>query len=99
MNDGLTSLHVSSQSGHLDVVRELLARGANVNAAANTGLTPLFQASFCGRVEVVRALLAAGADKRRMHNNGTTVASLAGNYATAPLGSRAAILALLAAAP
>ena len=80
-------------------MRELLARGSNVNAAANNGSTPLIQASFFGRVEVVRALLAAGADKRRMTNNGATAALLAGACPNAPPGSRAAILALLAAAP
>ena len=66
-------------------------------AASNSGTTPLNLASWRGRVEVVRALLSAGADKRLMLNNGATATSLAGTYADAPPGSRAAILALLAA--
>ena len=98
-NDGDTSLYVAGEFGHLDVVRELLYRGANVNASANTGATPLIQASWLGNVEVVRALLIAGADKRLMKHNGATAASLAGTDDDAPPGSRAAILALLAAAP
>jgi hypothetical protein len=97
-NNGATSLF-ASQFGRLDIVRELLARGANVNAATNDGSTPLIRASLRGEVEVVRVLLAAGADKRFMENNGATATSLAGTRATAPRGSRAAILALLAAAP
>ena len=96
---GVTSLYVASQEGHLDVVRELLARGTNVNAATNIGATPLIQARWLGHIEIVSALIAAGADKRLMQNNGATATSCAGTRATAPQGSRAAILSLLAAAP
>jgi hypothetical protein len=94
---GATSLLIASQEGYLDVVRELLARGANVNASADDRSTPLIQASWSGHVEVVRALLAAGADKRLVMNDGATATSLAGTDLNAPLGSRTAILALLAA--
>jgi hypothetical protein len=96
-NHGATSLIIASQEGYLDVVRELLARGANINASANDRSTPLIQASWSGHVEVVRALLAAGADKRLVMNSGATATSLAGTDLNAPLGSRTAILALLAA--
>ena len=96
---GWTSLLMASQESHLDVMRELLARGANANAAANSGTTPLIQASWCGHVEVVRVLLAAGAGKHHATNKGATATSVAGNNTTAPPGSRAAILVLLAAAP
>ena len=97
---GATSLIIASQNGQLDVVRELLARGAEVNAATTIhGLTSLIQASWRGHVEVVRALLAAGADKHHVQNNGLTATLRAGNEASAQTGSRAAILALLAAAP
>ena len=89
---GWTSLLVASYRGHLDIVRELLARGANVNVTIG-GRTPLMQASYYGQVEVVRALLAAGADKRQVANNGNTA------YSVASPAFRAAILALLAAAP
>jgi hypothetical protein len=96
---GATSLYFASQEGHLDIVRELLARGANVIAATNGGSTPLFRASWRGHVKVVRALLAAGADKHHDDGYGCTAASCAGTYFNAPPGSRAAIQALLAAAP
>ena len=96
MVDGATSLFVTSQNGHLEVVRELLACGAIANVSANSGATPLTQASWRGHVEVVRALLAADADKRHVANNGATATSLAGTATTAPPGSRAAVLALLA---
>ena len=97
--DGATSLIIASNKGHLDVVRELLARGANANAAFNTGATPLIQASWQGHVDVVRVLLAAGADKRHVTNNGATATSVAGAAAGVKLTAKAAVLALLAATP
>jgi ankyrin repeat protein len=60
------------------------------------GVTPLIMASSHGHVEVVRALLAAGANKQHVDNSGDTAVSVAGDGAP---DSRAAILALLAAAP
>ena len=42
-------------------MRELLQRGAVVDAAENDGATPLFIASEKGHLEVVRELLARGA--------------------------------------
>ena len=98
-SSGGTPLWEASYSGHLAIVRKLLAYGANVNSATICGSTPLIMSSWRGHVAVVRTLLAAGADKRHLQNNGATAASVAGTYASAPPGSRAAILALLAAAP
>ena len=98
-NLGRTPLWWASYRGYLDVLRELLARGANVNAVCNDGHTPLMWSSYFGYVDVVRTLLASGADKHRVANNGVTATSLAGGDDDAPLGSRVAILALLAAAP
>ena len=78
-------------------VLELLSHGANVNAVFSYGYTPLILSSFKGHVEVVRALLAAGADKHHVSCDGLTATSEAGTVGNP--GSRAAILALLAAAP
>ena len=95
-NGGRTPLWWASNRGHLDIVRELLARGANVKAVSSSGWTPLMWSSYYGHVEVVRSLLAAGADKRHVANNCDTAALVAGSYKP---DTRAAILALLAAAP
>jgi hypothetical protein len=94
---GWTPLFLASIKSTTDVVRELLAHGADPNTVTIYGKTPLIESSRSGWVEIVRALLAAGADKRHVANNGETAASVAGTgYCAA---SRAAILALLAAAP
>ncbi len=92
-----TPLIHASYLGQLDVVRELLSRGANVNAADCNGYTALLESSSCGHVEVVRALLAEGADKHHVSRDGVTATSIAGDGGMP--GSRAAIFALLAAAP
>ena len=93
-------LYSASLLGHLDVVRELLARGADVEAMSEDGWTPLLAASFGGRVEVVRALLDAGANKWHVSNDGSATAHGVAcyHYGASPR-SRRAILALLAAAP
>jgi hypothetical protein len=98
-----TPLVDASHYGHHEVVRELLSLGANVNAVDCNVYTALIWSSFNGYVEVVRALLAAGADKHYVSNNSTTAASDASTFqyarALRRAESRAAILALLAAAP
>ena len=58
--------------GHMDVVRALLAAGADVNARNNYGDTPLHEASCHGHMDVVRALLAAGADLGARNDDGYT---------------------------
>jgi ankyrin repeat protein len=78
-------------------VRELLSHGANANAVSSYGYTALIFSSFNGHVEVVRVLLAAGASKHIVAAIGGTATSIAQYGPT--MGSRAAILALLAAAP
>jgi hypothetical protein len=90
-----TPLVHASYYGHHEVVRELLSHGANVNAVSSYGYTPLIWSSFKGHVEVVRVLLAAGADKHYVNVNGDTTAAAVARDGLP--GSRAAILALLAA--
>src|SRR5437762_12892777 len=60
---GSTARHVAAQRGHLDVVKQLLADGADPNAReAGDNTYPLHWAAARGDVEVVRALLDGGAD-------------------------------------
>jgi ankyrin repeat protein len=59
---GQTALMWAAAEGHADVVRELLAAGADFQTRLPSGFTPLLFAVRDGRIEVVRVLLTAGAD-------------------------------------
>ena len=61
-DDGCTALYVASCRGHVDIVKGLVAAGANKNKAHTNGATPLFIAAEKGHIEVVNALIAAQAD-------------------------------------
>jgi ankyrin repeat protein len=78
---GRTPLHDASQSGALDLVRNLLAKGAKPNVqtapaapvpfrALAGGQTPLLLAA---RVEVMRALIQAGADTNLKAQDGASL--------------------------
>ena len=61
-SNGWTSLLWACKHGHLGVVRELLAWGVDVNAAASgKGWTALMYACQEGHLEIVRELLGRGA--------------------------------------
>ena len=53
-------LHGASANGHVEVVKLLLDKEANVNAADEGGWTPLHGASQNGHVWVVKLLLGVG---------------------------------------
>ena len=59
---GKTSLHEAAYAGHVDVVRLLIERGADVEAKDATGETPLHCAVAQGREACVAELLRSGAD-------------------------------------
>lgn len=44
--NGLNALHLASKDGHVEIVRELLKRGAIVDAATKKGNTSLHIASL-----------------------------------------------------
>lgn len=72
-NDGATALMFACQYDGIDVVRELIAAGANVNAKDSYELTPLLWAMSNGQstgIDVVKALIAAGADVNARGSNG-----------------------------
>ncbi|KAF0695058.1 Aste57867_14096 [Aphanomyces stellatus] len=58
---GLTPLTHASASGHLDVVQELLALGALIDAPTESGWTALYYAIREGHMAIFNALLQRGA--------------------------------------
>ena len=57
------TLHEAASSGDIDIVKQFLNAGANVNAKENlTGWTPLFNATSSGKKEVAALLIDKGAE-------------------------------------
>jgi ankyrin repeat protein len=67
----------SAKLGDLARARELLSKGAAVDAADRRGLTPLMWAAAGGHTEVVRQLLDSGAAVGRRAADGTTALMVA----------------------
>lgn len=58
---GNTLLHIAAASPNVEILRELLSRGASVHIRNHAGHTPLFLAADAGRKDHVGVLLEAGA--------------------------------------
>ena len=71
---GFTQLHIAAGDGDLDKAKELLGKGANINAKALNGNTPLHSALLTcpldKRNEMVELLIDAGADVNAENNHG-----------------------------
>jgi ankyrin repeat protein len=67
----------SAQLGQLTRAKELLAKGADVNAADRRGFTPLMWASAAGNTALVRQFIESGAAVDRKANDGSTALTLA----------------------
>ena len=59
-SDGETALMHASSQGHTDIVKLLLANGADIETADENGYTALMMASLPGHTETVEILLANG---------------------------------------
>jgi uncharacterized protein len=71
--DGTTALHWAVRADDLEMVRLLLAAGADVKAATREGVTPLSLAAVNGSVRMTEVLLEAGADANAVMPEGETV--------------------------
>ena len=86
-NIGCTLLHVAAQGANTEVVRFLVAKGADVNARDDEGNTPLHRAQMLGRnikclndrgiAEISKLFLDKGADINAKNNLGLTSLHLA----------------------
>lgn len=79
---GRTELHYAVRKGDLESVRDLLARGANVNARDRDGMTPLAfdiegTPDHAKATAIARMLIAAGADVNLKNGTETTPLKLA----------------------
>ena len=68
----LVTLHEGVNRVDLQGIKDLLAKGADVNAKDFLGGTPLHAAALRGHKEIVQLLIAKGADVNAKTNNGTT---------------------------
>jgi ankyrin repeat protein len=75
--DGMTALHWAVLHDDVDVVKQLLAAGADSKAANRYGVTPLELACTNGRAAVVQMLLDAGADPNHELAGGATALMIA----------------------
>lgn len=58
----VTALHVAAWQGRIDLLDQLYAKGADVNAADKIGRCALFYAAHCGYVNVTQWILEHGGD-------------------------------------
>ena len=72
--DGVTYLMAFSGCGLIDYCKELISKGADVNAENRYGWTPLHYAAIKGHLEVAKLLIEKGAkyDEKYQTNNGVT---------------------------
>jgi ankyrin repeat protein len=87
-NSGWMPLHWVACFGDEILAKNLIARGAEVNAKGNSGRTPLHDASVCGKKDIAKLLLDCGADVNARSDSGSTPlhhAAASGNKALVEL--------------
>ncbi|HET9952021.1 MAG TPA: ankyrin repeat domain-containing protein [Candidatus Eisenbacteria bacterium] len=77
---GMTALHLATWGGHPEIVRLLLARGAEVNAKDGGGNSAVSLAARWGRSDIMDMLLVAGADASARDDQGRTLLHHAAQY-------------------
>uniref|UniRef100_A0A3P8YJ06 SAM domain-containing protein n=1 Tax=Esox lucius TaxID=8010 RepID=A0A3P8YJ06_ESOLU len=75
--EGNTALQFASASGHENLVRFLLRKGASVDSRNNYGWTPLMQATRFGHLNVAHILLENGAEINGRNRMGASVLTMA----------------------
>jgi len=83
LEPGWTPLHCAACSGHEEVVRMLLASGADIGAVGDQGETPLHVAASAAHVAIIELLVQHGADIRARTMSGETPLHCAARAAVA----------------
>ena len=78
---GDTALHHATRNGDLEIVKQLVSHGADVDAMADQGHFPLYCAAGHGHVETTEYLIAEGADLQARLADGKTVTEWLKQYA------------------
>jgi ankyrin repeat protein len=71
-DNGKTALIIATRNGHLQVVRELIRAGADVNQSDTHDNVPIFWAAMHGFLEIANALIQAGADVNKKNSANQT---------------------------
>ena len=78
---GDTALHHAARNGDLEIVKQLVSNGADVNATTDNNHFPLYCAAGHGHVETTQYLVENGADLQARLSDGKTVAEWLKQYA------------------
>ncbi len=78
---GDTALHHAARNGDLEIVKQLVSNGADVNATTDNNHFPLYCAAGHGHVETTQYLVDKGADLQARLSDGKTVAEWLKQYA------------------
>lgn len=76
-----TALHHATRNGDLEIVKQLVSSGADVNAIADQGHFPLYCAAGHGHVDTTRYLVENGVDLQATLADGKTVIEWLKQYA------------------
>ncbi|MGB6975863.1 MAG: ankyrin repeat domain-containing protein [Gammaproteobacteria bacterium] len=77
---GNTALHLAAAGGHVELVKQLLAEGVNLEACDYNGDTPLHCAAMRGQDKVVKVLIEAGANTTAWNKNNLAPLNIATLY-------------------
>ena len=74
------SIHDAAREGKIEVVKQHLTAGMDVNAKIEGGVTPLFYAAGHGHKEIAKLLIAKGADVNARDFLGMTPLDMAAGH-------------------
>lgn len=76
-NQTKTEMIEACRRGHLEPIKLLVKKGANINASGDNGLTPLMEAACYGHFSIVKYLVSKGADMNARADDGSTAVRFA----------------------